>query len=125
MTAKTILIVEDNEKNRRLMRDVLQYKGFETIEAGSAEEGIAIAQSSRPDVILLDIQLPGMSGTDAIPILKGDSRTASIPVVAVTASVMTHQEAEIRSLGFDDYQPKPLDIHQFLACVEHHADSRE
>src|SRR5438874_9014886 len=83
-----ILIIEDNEKNLKLVRDVLQVKGFATIEAGTAEEGIQLAASRKPDLILMDIQLPGMNGIDALKHLRSDKATAAIPVIAVTASVM-------------------------------------
>ncbi|HEY3565620.1 MAG TPA: response regulator, partial [Casimicrobiaceae bacterium] len=83
-----VLIVEDNEKNLKLVRDVLQVKGYATLEATSAEDGIRIANERRPDLVLMDIQLPGMNGIDALRVLRADPVTAAIPVIAVTASVM-------------------------------------
>ena len=83
-----ILIVEDNDKNLKLVRDVLQVKGYATIEAGNAEDGIVLARQHKPDLILMDIQLPGMNGIEAIGVLRADPGTAGIPVAAVTASVM-------------------------------------
>jgi two-component system cell cycle response regulator DivK len=112
-----ILIVEDNEKNLKLVRDVLQVKGFSTIEAGTAEEGIQLAASRKPDLILMDIQLPGMNGIDALKHLRADKATASIPVVAVTASVMQQDRTLIMESGFDAYVGKPINIKDFLEAV--------
>src|SRR5262245_59492857 len=95
-----ILIVEDNEKNLKLVRDVLQGKGYETLVAGTAEAGIAIARDRRPDLVLMDIQLPGMSGIDALKALRADPLTAPIPVVAITASVMQNDRQQIVGAGF-------------------------
>jgi two-component system cell cycle response regulator DivK len=112
-----ILIVEDNEKNLKLVRDVLQVKGFSTIEAGTAEEGIQLAASRKPDLILMDIQLPGMNGIDALKHLRADKATASIPVVAVTASVMQQDRKLITEAGFEGYVGKPINIKEFLDAV--------
>ena len=112
-----ILIVEDNEKNLKLVRDVLQVKGFATIEAGTAEEGIQLAASRKPDLILMDIQLPGMNGIDALKHLRSDKATAAIPVIAVTASVMQQDRKLITEAGFDGYVGKPINIKEFLDAV--------
>ena len=112
-----ILIVEDNEKNLKLVRDVLQVKGFSTIEAGSAEDGIKLAAERKPDLILMDIQLPGMNGIDALKALRADKATASIPIVAVTASVMQQDRTLIMEAGFDGYIGKPINIKEFLDAV--------
>ena len=112
-----ILIVEDNEKNLKLVRDVLQVKGFSTIEAGTAEEGIQLAASRKPDLVLMDIQLPGMNGIDALKHLRADKATASIPVVAVTASVMQQDRKLIMEAGFEGYVGKPINIKEFLDAV--------
>ena len=112
-----ILIVEDNEKNLKLVRDVLQVKGFSTIEAGSAEDGIKLAAERKPDLILMDIQLPGMNGIDALKALRADQATASIPIVAVTASVMQQDRTLIMAAGFDGYIGKPINIKEFLDAV--------
>jgi two-component system cell cycle response regulator DivK len=117
VNTKLILIVEDNEKNRKLVRDVLQFKGYATIETANAEEGIRLARERHPDLILLDIQLPGLNGIGALKILRGDPATARIPVIAVTASAMAHDQSRIMAAGFDDYQRKPLDIRQFVEVV--------
>ena len=113
-----ILIVEDNEKNLKLVRDVLRVKGYRTLEAGTAEDGIRIASEQAPDLVLMDIQLPGMSGIEALHVLRADPRTAPIPVVAVTASVMQHDRRMITEAGFDGYIGKPFELKTFLATVE-------
>lgn len=119
MSMALILIVEDHEKNRKLVRDVLQFKGYRTIEAETAEEGLRLAREQHPALILMDIQLPGMNGIEALAILRGDSQTANIPVIAVTASAMTQERDKIMAAGFDAYQRKPLAIKEFLALVQH------
>jgi two-component system cell cycle response regulator DivK len=118
MTKKIILIIEDNDKNLKLMRDVLQFKGYDTLEATTAEQGIEFATKSIPDLILLDIQLPGMNGIEALGVLKEKQETAGIPVMAVTASVMTHDRHKLIEGGFDDYQAKPIEIKNFLYRIE-------
>ena len=112
-----ILIVEDNDKNLKLVRDVLQVKGYETIEAGTAEDGIALARSRKPDLVLMDIQLPGMNGIDALKVLRGDADTARIPVIAVTASVMQQDRNLITEAGFDGYIGKPINLKEFIDTV--------
>jgi len=112
-----ILIVEDNEKNLKLVRDVLQVKGYATIEAINAEDGIRLAAERRPDLILMDIQLPGMNGIDALKVLRADPATAAIPVIAVTASVMQQDRNLITQAGFDGYIGKPLNLKEFLDAV--------
>ncbi len=112
-----ILIVEDNDKNLKLVRDVLQVKGYSTVEAGTAEDGIRLAHERNPDLILMDIHLPGMSGIDALKILRADAATAAIPVIAVTASVMQQDRKQITEAGFDAYVGKPINIREFLDAV--------
>jgi two-component system cell cycle response regulator DivK len=112
-----ILIVEDNERNLKLVRDVLQVKGFETIEAGTAELGIELAAARKPDLVLMDIQLPGMNGIQALKVLRANPETAKIPVVAVTASVMQQDRTLITEAGFDGYIGKPINIKEFLERV--------
>ena len=114
-----ILIVEDNERNLKLVRDVLQVKGFTTIEAGTAEIGIELATERKPDLILMDIQLPGMNGIAALKVLRANPDTAAIPVVAVTASVMQQDRTLITQAGFDGYIGKPINIKEFLESVNH------
>jgi two-component system cell cycle response regulator DivK len=112
-----ILIVEDNEKNLKLVRDVLQVKGYATIEAGTGEDGVRLALEHRPDLVLMDIQLPGISGIAARRALRADPATATIPVIAVTASVMQQDRSMITEAGFDGYIGKPLDLKPFLETV--------
>ncbi len=117
-----ILIVEDNEKNRKLVRDVLQHKGYKTLEAETGEDGVRLAQESAPALILMDIQLPGMNGIEALGRLRADSKTKKIPVIAVTASAMTHDRAKIMAAGFDGYQSKPINVKEFLVAVREMLD---
>ena len=118
LSMNLVLIVEDNEKNLKLVRDVLQVKGYETIEAGTAEDGLALAAQRKPDLVLMDIQLPGMNGIEALKALRANPATARIPVIAVTASVMQHDRKHITEAGFDAYLGKPLDLKEFLATVK-------
>ena len=113
-----ILIVEDNEKNMKLVRDVLRVKGYETLEAVSAEDGIRLALERRPDLILMDIHLPGMNGIEARGVLRADPVTAGIPVIAVTASVMQQDRKKITEAGFEGYVGKPINLKEFLAAVQ-------
>jgi two-component system, cell cycle response regulator DivK len=114
---KLILIVEDNDKNLKLVRDVLQVKGYATIEAGTAEDGIVLARECRPDLILMDVQLPGMNGIEALAVLRADAVTAAIPVAAVTASVMQQDRSKITEAGFNAYVGKPINLKEFLDTV--------
>jgi two-component system cell cycle response regulator DivK len=113
-----VLIVEDNDKNLKLVRDVLQVKGYRTLEAETAEDGIALARAPQPDLVLMDIHLPGMSGIEALGVLRADPATASIPVIAVTASVMQQDRKLITEAGFDAYVGKPIDLKEFLGAVK-------
>jgi two-component system cell cycle response regulator DivK len=113
-----ILIVEDNEKNLKLVRDVLQVKGYETLEAGTGEEGLKIAREKKPALILMDIQLPGMSGIEALKALRAAPATAGIPVIAITASVMQQDRQQIMSAGFNGFIEKPINLRSFLDTVQ-------
>lgn len=113
-----ILIVEDNEKNLKLVRDVLQVKGYETCEAGTAEDGLKIARARMPDLVLMDIQLPGMNGIEALKALRANPATAAIPVIAITASVMLQDRQQIMSAGFDGFIEKPINLRVFLDTVQ-------
>jgi two-component system cell cycle response regulator DivK len=108
-----ILIVEDNDKNLKLTRDLLRFHGFETIEAMSAEDGIALARERRPQLVLMDIQLPGMDGVSALHELRRDTATAAIPVVALTASVMKEDRERFDKAGFDGFITKPISVKEF------------
>jgi two-component system cell cycle response regulator DivK len=114
---KRILIIEDNEKNMKLVRDILQAKGFETMEAVSAEEGLALVKRHRFDLVLMDIQLPGMNGIEALECLRADEETNKIPVVAVTASVTMQDQSQITRAGFNAFISKPISVKEFLETV--------
>ena len=118
MPQELILIVEDNEKNRKLIRDLLQAKGYLTVESDAAEEGIKLAEERKPALILMDIQLPGMDGIAAMKQLKAAPGTQTIPVMAITASAMTHNRESMLAQGFDGYQIKPFNLSDFLADIE-------
>ena len=112
-----VLIVEDNEKNLKLVRDVLQVKGYETLEATTGEDAIRLAAERLPDLVLMDIQLPGINGIDALRALRAEPATAGIPVIAVTASVMQQDRKMITDAGFDAYVGKPISLKEFLDAV--------
>lgn len=118
MANELILIIEDNEKNRKLCRDVLQVKGYKTIESETAEEGLELARSQSPAMILMDIQLPGIDGVTAMKQLKADVQTKNIPIIAITASAMTNTRQAMLAEGFDGYQTKPVSLKDFIAEVE-------
>ena len=113
-----ILIVEDNEKNLKLVRDVLQFKGYRTLEAMTATEGLRLAREERPDLVLMDIQLPDIDGITALGRLRADPLTQKTPVVAVSASVMPDDQQRIVASGFDAYVTKPINVKSFLETVE-------
>ena len=120
-----VLIVEDNEKNMKLARDILQAKGFVTLEATSAEEGIRLAQEQIPDLVLMDIQLGGMNGVEAFELLRADPRTAAIPVAAFTASVMSNDRNRVTLAGFDALVSKPFNLKEFVATITRLTSSGE
>jgi two-component system, cell cycle response regulator DivK len=117
VAGERILVVEDNEKNRKLVRDVLTFKGYEVIETETGEEGVRLAHERHPDLILMDIQLPGIDGATALRQLRGDPATRMIPALAVTASAMEQDRQTIMAAGFEGYQSKPLNIRAFLEAV--------
>jgi two-component system cell cycle response regulator DivK len=125
MAHELILIVEDNEKNLKLVRDVLQHQGYQTIEAGTGEEGVRLAKERHPDLVLMDIQLPGIDGITALGQLRADASTRAIPVIAVTASAMTHDRKKIMAAGFDGYQSKPIKVREFMDAVRETLDRQE
>jgi len=118
MAGELILVVEDNEKNRKLVRDVLTFRGYQIIEAERGEDGVQLARERLPRLILMDIQLPGIDGIEALRRLRADETTRAIPVVAVTASAMDRDRQQIMAAGFDGYQSKPLNVKEFIAAVE-------
>ena len=113
-----VLIIEDNDKNLELVRDILQAKGYRTLEAGTAEDGLEIARGQAPDLVLMDIQLPGMGGIEALKVLRDNPATAALPVVAITASVMKADREQIMRAGFDGFIEKPITVRSFLEVVE-------
>jgi two-component system, cell cycle response regulator DivK len=113
-----ILIVEDNEKNMILVRDVLQFKGYQTIETATGKESLRLAREMLPDLILMDIQLPDMDGITVLGKLRADPMTTKIPVLAVSASVMPGDRQRIIDSGFDAYITKPINVKGFIETVE-------
>ena len=105
-----ILVVEDNPLNLKLVRDVLEYQGFEVLTAMSGEEGVAVASSSSPDLVLMDLQLPGIGGHEALLRMRSDPRCREIPVVAVTAFAMKDDIERAEQAGFDGYIAKPISV---------------
>jgi len=114
---KVILIVEDDPKNLKLIRDVLRVNGYATLEAINGKQGVEMAKSKIPDLILMDIQMPIMDGLEATRILKTDADTSKIPVVALTSYAMVGDEEKIQDAGCDGYLTKPIDIKEFLKIV--------
>jgi two-component system, cell cycle response regulator DivK len=125
MAGEVVLIVDDNEKNMKLARDVLGFAGWRVLEAGNAEEAIALARENVPDVILMDIRLPGMDGTEAVGHLKGDARTAAIPVVALTSFAMKGDRERFLAAGFDGYLEKPISVKEFPEQVRRYSQGLE
>jgi CheY-like chemotaxis protein len=122
MAGELILVVEDNDKNRKLVRDVLVHQGYRLLEAESGEDGVRLAQEHRPALVLMDIHLPGITGIEALHRLRAEEATRAIPVIAVTASAMTTDRATIMAAGFDGYQSKPISVRPFLAAVRETLD---
>jgi two-component system, cell cycle response regulator DivK len=118
MPNELVLIVDDNDKNVKLARDVLRFAGFRTLEAGTAGDGISLAAEHLPDVILMDIRLPDMDGMTAVRKLKEDTRTAGIPVVAVTSFAMKGDRERFLAEGFDGYLEKPISVREFPHQVQ-------
>jgi len=116
--AKKILIVEDISMNRRLIRDILTYYGYEVIEAENGEEAVRIAREQNPDLIIMDLQMPVMNGYDAIKILKSDPVTKDIKVIAVTSFAMAGDREKVLAAGFDDYISKPLNTRELPELVK-------
>jgi two-component system cell cycle response regulator DivK len=122
MAEALILIVEDNDKNLKLARDLLQHDGFRTLEAGTAAAAIDLAERRVPDLILMDIQLPDMDGVTALGRLRESAATRSIPVVALTAFAMASDRERLLAAGFDGYLAKPIDIHNFSNSVREYCE---
>jgi two-component system cell cycle response regulator DivK len=122
VAGEQILVVEDNEKNMKLVRDVLLARGYLTLEAVSGEDAIELALSAVPALVLMDVQLPGMDGAEALERLRADERTAAIPVLALTAQAMQGDRERFLDAGFDGYLSKPVDIVELLRTVQEHCD---
>jgi two-component system, cell cycle response regulator DivK len=119
---KRVLIVEDNEKNMKLFRDVLQATGYSTLEATTGEEAIELSLSQAPALVLMDVQLPGIDGVGALERLRQNERTASIPVLALTAQAMSGDRERFLEAGFDGYLAKPVDVGALIDAVREHCD---
>ena len=113
-----VLIVEDNDKNMKLARDILNAKGYKTLEAVTGEEGVKLAKEKLPDLVLMDIQLPGINGIEAFRQIRADAKAARIPVVALTASVTPTDRSEINAAGFDAFIGKPISLKEFVETVK-------
>ena len=119
---KKILIVEDNELNLKLLRDIIEYHGYLIFTTGLGEVAAELARQYRPDLILMDIQLPDITGVEAMRRVKADEQARAIPMVAVTAFAMSGDRANILASGFDDYVSKPFQISELLKLVERYTD---
>jgi two-component system cell cycle response regulator DivK len=117
-----ILVVEDNEKNMKLFRDVLDASGYRTLEAATGERAVELVFEHRPDLVLMDIQLPDIDGIEALSRLRADDRTASVPVLALTAQAMEGDRERFLAAGFDGYLSKPVDIAEFVATVKRYCE---
>ena len=118
MTGAQVLVVEDNEKNMKLFRGVLQASGYRLLEAATGERGLELAAEHQPNLVLMDIQLPDIDGVEALGRLRADARTASIPVVALTAQAMHGDRERFLDAGFDGYISKPVDVVEFVKTVK-------
>jgi two-component system, cell cycle response regulator DivK len=122
MAGERILLVEDNEMNMKLVRDVLQATGYATLEATSGEEALEVARTHTPALVLMDVRLPGMDGVEALARLRRDEQTASIPVLAVTAQAMIGDREQFLDAGFDGYLSKPVDVVELIEAVKEHCE---
>jgi two-component system cell cycle response regulator DivK len=125
MAAERILIAEDNGLSMKLFRDVLRVSGYETLEATTGEQAIELATGHTPDLVLMDIQLAGMDGLEALRRLRDDERTAAIPVIALTAQAMAGDRERFLEAGFNGYLSKPVNVVEFIGTVKHYCGSRE
>jgi two-component system, cell cycle response regulator DivK len=122
MPGERVLIVEDNEKNMKLVRVVLQATGYSPLEATTGEEAVELALSQAPALVLMDVQLPGIDGVEALERMRQNERTASIPVVALTAQAMSGDRERFLEAGFDGYLAKPVDVGALIDAVREHCD---
>jgi two-component system cell cycle response regulator DivK len=124
MAGEQILVVEDNEKNMKLLTDVLQATGYRTLQASTGGQALKLATQHGPALVLMDIRLSDMDGVEALSRLRMDERTASIPVLAVTAQAMKGDSERFKEAGFDGYVSKPVDIDELITTVEQHCSGR-
>ena len=124
MTSPLILLVEDNEKNMKLFRDVLRANGYRTLEATNGEHALALVHEHDPDVVIMDIRLPGIDGVEALRRLRADEGTASVPVLAVTAQAMHGDREQFLAAGFEAYLSKPVNIAELVRAVNKHCKAR-
>jgi two-component system cell cycle response regulator DivK len=124
MAGEQILVVEDNEKSMRLFRDVLLATGYRPLEATTGGQAVELAAEHAPALVLMDIQLPDMDGVEVLGRLRADERTASIPVLALTAQAMQGDRERFLAAGFDGYVSKPVNVVEFLDTVRRHCDGR-
>ena len=117
MSKPRILVIEDNPMHMELATDLLEAAGYAVTQSRNAEEGIQLARTQVPDLILMDIRLPGMDGHSAVQLLKADARTRGIPVIALTAQAMHGDEGRAREAGFDGYVTKPIDTRSFAQGI--------
>jgi len=117
MAGELVLVVEDNEKNMKLFRDVLQATGYRTLEATTGEDALELSAEHAPDLVLMDAQLPGIDGFETLRRLRADERTAGTRVVALTAQAMAGDRERFLEAGFDGYISKPVDVPEFMATV--------
>jgi two-component system cell cycle response regulator DivK len=117
MAGELVLVVEDNERNMKLFRDVLRATGYQTVEATSGEDAIEVATAKRPALVLMDVQLPGIDGLEAMTRLRSNDETSSIPVVALTAQAMSGDRERFLKAGFDGYLSKPVDVGELIRTV--------
>ena len=122
MTGRQVVVVEDNERNMKLFREVLESSGYRTLGAVSGERAVALTTQHRPDLVLMDIHLPDIDGVEALRMLRADERTASIPVLALTAQAMEGDRERFLAAGFDGYLSKPVNIADLLDAVNRYCD---
>jgi two-component system, cell cycle response regulator DivK len=122
MTDPQVLVVEDNERNMKLFRDVLHASGYRTLEAATGERAVELVFEHRPDLVLMDIQLPDIDGVEALDRLRADERFSSVPVLALTAQAMEGDRERFLAAGFDGYLSKPVNITEFVATVKRYCE---
>jgi two-component system, cell cycle response regulator DivK len=123
MAGERVLVVEDNDKNMKLFRDVLQATGYETLEAATGEQAIELARANEPSLVLMDVQLPGIDGIETLARLRSDATTASIPVLALTAQAMHGDRERFLDAGFDGYLSKPVNVVVLINAVREQCES--